>query len=258
MRKTAKPFLEQDRPEKVKEIYRALKRDHPDMPAEMKARIALRRANPDPAKRKSPKDGGPSYKGPITEKYRSVGKEVLVGGKADGKPDASFDPKELRRGRRVEREHTSNRAAANEVAKDHLTEDRRYYAKLQRMEKKAESRPAEVERQMREDAAAPDPSILAHILGGAAAGAMIGGAQRVALGLKLAPHQSLWQHMKKAPRYMPAPALVSAAIGGVVGLMRRDRKRRAEKELSAGPQELQHAKDRLKKLMHRRGERLVD
>ena len=35
-------FLDQDRPVKVKEIYSALKRDHPDMPAEMKARIAAR------------------------------------------------------------------------------------------------------------------------------------------------------------------------------------------------------------------------
>lgn len=33
-------FLEQDRPKKVKEIYSAIKRDHPDMPAGKKARIA--------------------------------------------------------------------------------------------------------------------------------------------------------------------------------------------------------------------------
>lgn len=35
-------FTKQDRPAKVKEIYRALKRDHPEMPASMKARIASR------------------------------------------------------------------------------------------------------------------------------------------------------------------------------------------------------------------------
>lgn len=34
------PFLEQDRPEKVKEIYRALKREHPEYSAGKKARIA--------------------------------------------------------------------------------------------------------------------------------------------------------------------------------------------------------------------------
>lgn len=33
-------FLDQDRPKKVKEIYKALKRDHPDWPAGKKARIA--------------------------------------------------------------------------------------------------------------------------------------------------------------------------------------------------------------------------
>ena len=34
------PFTRQHRPKKVKEIYKALKREHPDMPAEQKARIA--------------------------------------------------------------------------------------------------------------------------------------------------------------------------------------------------------------------------
>jgi hypothetical protein len=34
------PFLEQNRPAKVKEIYKALRRDHPEYPAEKKARIA--------------------------------------------------------------------------------------------------------------------------------------------------------------------------------------------------------------------------
>lgn len=33
-------FTDQNRPAKVKEIYRALKRDHPDYPAGKKARIA--------------------------------------------------------------------------------------------------------------------------------------------------------------------------------------------------------------------------
>lgn len=33
-------FTEQDRPEKVKDVYKAIKREHPEYPAEMKARIA--------------------------------------------------------------------------------------------------------------------------------------------------------------------------------------------------------------------------
>lgn len=54
-------FTDQDRPKKVKEIYRALKRDHPDMPAEMKARIAARQG------KKGKQHQGPPYKGPITK-----------------------------------------------------------------------------------------------------------------------------------------------------------------------------------------------
>lgn len=61
------PILEQDRKPKVKEIYKALKRDHPEMPSEMKVRIAERRAKSNPQSRKSPKHGGPAYKGPLTK-----------------------------------------------------------------------------------------------------------------------------------------------------------------------------------------------
>lgn len=59
------PFTSQDRPEKVKEIYRALKRDHPDMPAEVKARIASRKGKASPKSRKPPETGGPAYKAPL-------------------------------------------------------------------------------------------------------------------------------------------------------------------------------------------------
>lgn len=59
-------FTEQDRPKKVKEIYRALKRDHPEMPAEMKARIAARQGKPGKQKQ------GPPYKGKLTEKKSAV------------------------------------------------------------------------------------------------------------------------------------------------------------------------------------------
>jgi len=73
------PFLEQNRSAKVKEIYSALKRDHPDMPAEMKARIASRRGKKNAMSRKSPKDGGPKYKAPITAKYKAAMKKEAVG-----------------------------------------------------------------------------------------------------------------------------------------------------------------------------------
>lgn len=68
--KTAKKdmphFTEQDRPEKVKDIYRALKREHPGMPAEMKARIAARQGKPGKQKQ------GPPYKAPIKERYKGA------------------------------------------------------------------------------------------------------------------------------------------------------------------------------------------
>lgn len=59
--KRAMAFLEQKRPRKVKEIYSALKREHPGMPAEMKARIAARQGKPGKQKQ------GPPYKGPLTK-----------------------------------------------------------------------------------------------------------------------------------------------------------------------------------------------
>lgn len=54
-------FTEQDRPKKVKEIYRALKKEHPEMSAEMKARIASRQGKPGKQRQ------GPPYKEPIKE-----------------------------------------------------------------------------------------------------------------------------------------------------------------------------------------------
>ena len=59
--KRAMAFLKQRRPRKVKEIYAALKRDHPEMPAEMKARISARQGKPGKQK------VGPPYKGPLTK-----------------------------------------------------------------------------------------------------------------------------------------------------------------------------------------------
>ena len=84
-------FLDQNRPAKVKEIYSALKRDHPDMPAEMKARIASRRGKKNAMSRKSPKDGGPKYKAPITLKYKaaSYSKKLEKDLEAEGKRSLS-------------------------------------------------------------------------------------------------------------------------------------------------------------------------
>ena len=63
-------FTSQDRPKKVKEIYRALKRDHPEYPPELKARIAARKGKKSPQARKPPETGGPPYKAPITNRHQ--------------------------------------------------------------------------------------------------------------------------------------------------------------------------------------------
>lgn len=63
-KKAGMPFLEQDRPERVKAIFRALKREHPGMPAEMKARIAARQGKP------GKQHQGPPYKGPLSDRER--------------------------------------------------------------------------------------------------------------------------------------------------------------------------------------------
>jgi 8-oxo-dGTP pyrophosphatase MutT (NUDIX family) len=62
--------------------------------------------------------------------------EHLQGGKADGMPDSKFPQDQLRMGRKIEKEHTKDPAKANEVAKDHLTEDKKYYTHLKEMEDK--------------------------------------------------------------------------------------------------------------------------
>lgn len=56
-------------------------------------------------------------------------RERLVGGLGDGKPDSAFDRKRLARGVKEEREHTSDKREAKEIAKDHLTKDPGAYKK---------------------------------------------------------------------------------------------------------------------------------
>lgn len=62
-------------------------------------------------------------------------KDKIPGGLADGKKPADFPSEALAQGVKVELEHTTDRAIAQEIAMDHLTEDPKYYAKLKRVEK---------------------------------------------------------------------------------------------------------------------------
>ena len=61
-------------------------------------------------------------------------RQRLVGGRGDRATLTRFDPREVARGRKVEREHTRDRAIIDEIVADHLTEDRRYYTKLARLD----------------------------------------------------------------------------------------------------------------------------
>lgn len=65
--------------------------------------------------------------------------DILPGGLADNKTNEDFDQEELDEGIAVELEHTNNPAIAAEIARDHLTEDKDYYEKLEKIEKSADS-----------------------------------------------------------------------------------------------------------------------
>jgi 2'-5' RNA ligase len=60
------------------------------------------------------------------------GADLLPGGKGDSKSRSAFDAVEFAKGQKVEREHTSEQSVADEITKDHLTENPKYYSKLQR------------------------------------------------------------------------------------------------------------------------------
>lgn len=57
--------------------------------------------------------------------------DALKGGLADNSKKV-FDKKQLAKGRKVEMEHTNDPQIAEEIARDHLTEDPKYYIKLEK------------------------------------------------------------------------------------------------------------------------------
>jgi len=65
--------------------------------------------------------------------------DKLPGGVADGMPDSKFPPQALAEGIKHEHEHTSNDQAAKEIAKDHLSEDSKYYEKVKQIEKASDA-----------------------------------------------------------------------------------------------------------------------
>lgn len=69
--------------------------------------------------------------------FKEAWKDRLSGGLADKKQPSDFPASALQQGQRVEKEHTGEPALAKEIAMDHLSEDRRYYSKLKKVEKSA-------------------------------------------------------------------------------------------------------------------------
>ena len=61
-------------------------------------------------------------------------KDQLPGGLADKKQPEDFDEAAITKGIKVEMEHTDDEATAREISMDHLTEDPRYYDKLETIE----------------------------------------------------------------------------------------------------------------------------
>jgi hypothetical protein len=80
------------------------------------------------------KMGRPGFHGKDCEK--KAAEDKIHGGKADNEPDSKFPKKELKKGETHEKEHTDDPSIAKEIAKDHIKEDKSYYEKLDKMEKK--------------------------------------------------------------------------------------------------------------------------
>jgi len=66
--------------------------------------------------------------------YDRRSKDKLPGGLADKGPPKNVDPKQVAKGLEVEKEHTNDPEIAREIVYDHLTEDPKYYDKLEKME----------------------------------------------------------------------------------------------------------------------------
>jgi len=66
--------------------------------------------------------------------------EFIKGGLSSGKSPKDFNQDQLKKGIKVEMEHTTNPKIAREIAQDHLVEDKFYYTHLLAMEKKYEKK----------------------------------------------------------------------------------------------------------------------
>lgn len=82
-----------------------------------------------------------------TGKSSKVFHGKISGGLSEGKDVSKYPPEQVRKGIRVEMEHTDNPEIAREIAYDHLEEDKRYYDKLELIEPVKTGNPAELKGQ---------------------------------------------------------------------------------------------------------------
>jgi len=73
---------------------------------------------------------------PQNVQLHKAGEDTLKGGLGDNAPAGTFPKDQLNKGIKVEKEHTNSPAVAKEISEDHLTEDKKYYTKLEKMESK--------------------------------------------------------------------------------------------------------------------------
>lgn len=99
----------------------------------------------------------------IFENMKKHAKDLIHGGKADGKTDSAFSALQIRMGQKVEREHTDKPSMAREIARDHLTEIPDYYTRLKKMEDAAPKTAADFQSMGRLVAASADDAILAYL-----------------------------------------------------------------------------------------------
>jgi len=74
----------------------------------------------------------------IKTKKAEMREDQIPGGKADHKTPKDFNEKELKKGVKIEMEHTNDKKKAKEIAMDHLEEfkGKKYYEELVKMEKR--------------------------------------------------------------------------------------------------------------------------
>ena len=79
--------------------------------------------------------------------------DKIKGGKADSMSPKEFDKKQLKKGTKHETEHTNKKSIAQEIAMDHLAEDKEYYVKLDKMEGKKMKKEKEMPEKKEKDEA---------------------------------------------------------------------------------------------------------